>query len=93
MSDSFVTPWTIACQALLSMGFPRQKYWNGLPFPSAGDLSSPGIEPTSPALAGGYSTTQPPGKPTDAYSLLVIRVKRYRFPSFEFIFSFCIILF
>ena len=43
-------PWTIARQAPLSMGFPRQEYWNGLPFPSAGDLLDPGIEPTSPAL-------------------------------------------
>ena len=53
MSDSFVTPWTVACQAPLSMGFPRQEYWSGLPCPSPGDLSNPGIEPTS-ALAGGF---------------------------------------
>ena len=50
------------CQAPLSMGFPRQEYCSGLPFPS-GDLSDPGIEPTSPALAGGFFTTEPPGKP------------------------------
>ena len=53
----FVVPWTVAHQASLSMGFPRQEYWNGLPFPSAGDLPDPGIEPaslTSPALAGGF---------------------------------------
>ena len=43
MSDSFATPWTIACQALLSMRFPRQKYWSGLPFPFPGDLPDPGI--------------------------------------------------
>ena len=42
--------WTIACQAPLSMGFPRQEYWSGLPFPSPGDLPRPGIEPGSPAL-------------------------------------------
>ena len=47
-------PWTVARQAPLSMGFPRQEYWNGLPFRSAGDLANPGIEPTSPALAGGF---------------------------------------
>ena len=52
MSNSFVTPWTVACQAPLSTGFPRQEYWNGLPFPSPGDLSDPGLEPASPALAG-----------------------------------------
>ena len=48
----FVTPWTVACQAPLCMGFPRQECWSGLPFFSPGDLSSPGIELTSPALAG-----------------------------------------
>ena len=49
MSDS-VTLWTVARQAPLSMGFPRQAYWNGLPFPSLEDLSDPGIKPVSPAL-------------------------------------------
>ena len=44
----FATPWTAACQALLSMGFPRQEYWSGLPFPSPGDLPYPRIEPRSP---------------------------------------------
>ena len=44
------TPWTVACQALLSMEFPRQKYWSGFPFPSPGDLHNPRIEPRSPAL-------------------------------------------
>ena len=48
------TPWTVAHQAPLSMGFPRQEYWSGLPRPSPGDLPDPGIEPTSPALAGGF---------------------------------------
>ena len=42
---ALVTPWTVACQALLSMGFSRQEYWSGLPFPSPGDLPNPGIEP------------------------------------------------
>ena len=49
MSDSFTTPWTTALQAPLSMEFPRQEYWSGLPFPSAGDLPDPGIKPRSPA--------------------------------------------
>ena len=50
----FVTPWTEAHQAPLSMGFPRQEYWSGLPFPSLGDLPDPEIEPASPALTGGF---------------------------------------
>ena len=48
MSDSFVTPWTVACQVPLSMGFPRQECWSGLPFPSPGDLPSPKITCTTP---------------------------------------------
>ena len=55
----FVTPWTVALQAPLSMGFPRQEYWSGLPFPSPGDLPNPGMEPASPALAEGFFTTEP----------------------------------
>ena len=50
MSDSFATPWSIAYQAPLSMGFHREKYWTALPFPSAGDLPDAGIEPTSAAM-------------------------------------------
>ena len=59
----FVTLWTVACQALLSMGFSRQKYWSGLPFPSPRNLPDPGIEPASPALAGRFFTPEPLGKP------------------------------
>ena len=51
-------PWTRAHQAPLSMGFPRQEYWNGLPFSSPGDLPDPGTEPASPALAGGFLNTR-----------------------------------
>ena len=54
---------TVACQAPLSMGFPRQEYWSRLPFSSRGDLPDSGIKPTSPALAGWFFTTVPPGKP------------------------------
>ena len=50
MSDSFVTPWTVAHRAPLPMRFPKQEYWNGLPVPSPGDLPGPGIKPMSPAL-------------------------------------------
>ena len=63
MSFSFGTQCTIVHQAPLSMGPPRQEYWSGLPFPSPGDLLNPGIEPESPALAAGFFTTEPPGKP------------------------------
>ena len=57
----------VALQALLSMGFPRHEYWSGLPFPPLKDLLNLGIEPTSPAspaLAGGFFTANPPGKPS-----------------------------
>ena len=57
----FVTPWTVACQALLSMGFSRQEYWSGWIFPPPGDLPDPGMEPTfleSPAFADGLFTTR-----------------------------------
>ena len=59
----FATPWTVAHQAFLSMGFSRQEYWSGLPFPSPGDLPDPGIEPRSPALRADALTSEPPGKP------------------------------
>ena len=59
----FGTPWTIACQAPLSMGFSRQEYWSGLPFPSPGDLPNPGTEPRSPALHADALSSEPPGKP------------------------------
>jgi len=52
-----------ACQAPLSMGFPRQEHWSGVPFPSPGDLPDPGIEPIAPVLAGRFFTTEPLGKP------------------------------
>ena len=59
----FVTPRTAARQAPLSTGFSSQEYWSGLPFPSPGDLPDPGIKPASSALADGFFTTEPPGKP------------------------------
>ena len=68
LCPTLATPWTTACQAPLSIGFSRQEYWSGLPFPFPGDLPDPGIEPTppvSPALAGGFFTTAPLGKPGD----------------------------
>ena len=67
----FATPWTVAHQAPLSMGFPKQEYWSGLPFPPPGDLPNPGIKPTSPvssALQADSLPTVPEGKP-QAFSL------------------------
>ena len=63
----FVTPWNVPCQTPLSMGFSQQEYWSELPFASPGDLPDPEIEPAPPALAGGFFTTAPPGKPNIAY--------------------------
>ena len=62
----FVTPWTVTYQATLTMGFSRQKYWSGLPFPSPGDLLDPGIKPRSPALQADTLPSKPPGKPIKA---------------------------
>ena len=59
----FATPWTVAHQAPPSMGFSRQEYWSGLPFPSPGDLPNTGIEPRSPALQADALISEPPGKP------------------------------
>ena len=64
MSDSSAIPWAVSRQAPLSLGFPRQEYWSELPFPSPGDLSDPGIESMFPALADGFFTTEPAGKPS-----------------------------
>ena len=58
-----VIPWTVAYQASLSMGFSRQEYWSGVPFPSPGDLPNSGIEPRSPALKADTLPSEPPGNP------------------------------
>ena len=63
-----MTPWTVALQAPLSMGFSRQDYWSGLPCPPPGDLP-PGIEPAR--TAGGFFITEPPGKPIYHYILVI----------------------
>ena len=76
MSDSFVTPRTVARQAPLSTGFPRQEYWSGLPFPAPGNFPDPETEPgssASPAFAGGFITTEPPGKPKSLELLDLIK--------------------
>ena len=64
ISDS-LPPHVMAQQAPLFMGFPRQEYWEGLPFPSPGDLPHPGMEPRSPALQADSLLSEPPGTPSD----------------------------
>ena len=61
-----VTPWTVAHQAPLSMGFPRKEYWSGLPFPSQWDRPNPGIKPKSPTLQADSLPSEVPGKPINA---------------------------
>ena len=78
MSNSFATPWTAACQPPLTMGFPRQEYWSGLPFPPPGHLPNLGTEPAFPALAGGFFTTEQSGK-----SKTLIGVNFYMQASFQ----------
>ena len=65
-----MTPWTVALQIPLSMGFSRQEYWSGFPFASPGDLHNPGIELGSFLIAGRFFTTEPPGKPKDRHHIL-----------------------
>ena len=68
------TQWIVACQAPLSVGFPRQEYWSGLPFPDPRDLPDPGINPMPPvssALAGEFYTTGPLGKPIGMSSCFI----------------------
>ena len=73
--QAFVTPWTIACQASLSMNFPRQEYWSGLPFPAPGDLPEPGVKPmslVSRALAGSFFTSWATGD-TNICNVVVVQ--------------------
>ena len=67
LCPTLVPPWIVACQAPLSMGFPREENSSGLPFPSPEDLPHPGIEPKFPALVGEFSTAELPGKPIEAH--------------------------
>ena len=74
------TPWTVAHQAPMSMGFSRQEYWSGLPFPPPGDLPDPGIKPRSPALQADALTSEPPGKPIVGNLMLYpLNILSYRF--------------
>ena len=79
MSDS-ATQWTLVWQAPLSVGFSRQEYWSGLPFPSPEDLPNPGIEPpslVSPALAGEVFTAVPLGNPVHVFSIRFFSLRSY----------------
>ena len=73
-----MTPWTVASQASLSMGFSRQKYWSGLLFLSPGDLPDPGFEPRSPALWADSLQSEPPGKPPYIYTSSQKRREKHR---------------
>ena len=66
--SDFFNPVNCSPPGSSSMGFPRQEYWNGLPFPAPGDLPHPGIEPMSPVLAGGIFNTELLGKPLGSCS-------------------------
>ena len=76
MSDSATpwgyTPWAVASQAPLSVGFSRQGYWSGLPFPSPGDLPNPGIKPGSLALQADALPSEAPGKPQGHPAVLIL---------------------
>ena len=72
----FATPGTVACQAPLSMGFSRQEYWTGLPFPLPGDLPTPRIAPRSPALQVDSLPSEPPGKPMLSIDPMLILLYR-----------------
>ena len=76
MSNSFVTPWIIACQIPLFMGILRQENWSGLPFPSPGDHPNPGIEPRSPAFQEGTLTSEPPRKPIMTTGKIIALTRR-----------------
>ena len=68
----FAIPWTVACQAPLSMGFSQQEYWSGLPCPTLGDLPDLGNKPMSPALVSRFFTGEPPGNPNITWELVKI---------------------
>ena len=71
---TLATPWTIAHQALLFMGFSKQEYWSGLPFPPPGDLPDPGIKHASPALQADSLSTEPSGEVICIYKLYYISI-------------------
>ena len=78
----FETPWIVACQAPLSMGFSRQEYWSRLPFPSSEDLLNPGVESRFPALQADSLLSEPSGKSVHIvkYIYFPLNYKRYKVP-------------
>ena len=82
----FATPWTVAYQAPLSMGFSRQEYWSGLPFPSPGDLPDPGIEPRSPELRADTSHPSHQGRENSCQTFVI---SPFLLPLFPFLFFCC----
>ena len=91
MSDSFCDPMDCSPLAPLSIGLPRQEYWNGLPHPSPEGLSNLGMEAVSPALAGGFFTTKPSGKSSEPfikYFYLVIYISVFFLHTLVFVFFF-----
>ena len=78
----FATPWTVACQAPLSMVFSRQEYWSGLPFSSPGDLPDPGIEPRSPVLQADSLPSELPGKSEETLSISSVSSVAQSCPTF-----------
>ena len=88
MHAAFVTPWTIVRQFPLSMDFSRKEYWSGLPLPTPGNLSHPGIEPTSPELAGRSFTIIPPGKRLEGIKIeVLIRLRKWKLLSHVWLFA------
>ena len=73
----FATPWTVACQVSLSMGFSRQEYWSGLPFPSPEEFPNPGIEPWSPASQAGSLPIELQGSPNIIYNIILYGIFTY----------------
>ena len=76
---TLMIPWTVSCQAPLSMGFSRQEYWNGLPFPPPGALPDPGIKPRSPALQADSLLTVVQGKPLSVYTTSLLIASSFYF--------------
>ena len=73
----FAIPWTVACQAALSMGFSRQEYCSGLPFPSPRDIPDPKIKPWSPTLQADSLQSEPPGKPKYVLNYFLFLIKKF----------------
>ena len=84
-----MTLWTIAYQAPMSMGFSRQEYWSGLPFPSPGDLPDPGMEPGSPTLQADTLLSEPPGKSREYERWTIKKAEHRRIDAFQQVMSFC----